>query len=79
MFWIIHVFKIDERIVDGLDYDILVAQGIPEDLYRKVSTNLGDKGNLFVEAWEGQDNTTDTAKSVDSDVDGHGNGLSEMN
>lgn len=50
-----HVFKIDEGIVDSLDFDILVAQGIPED------------------------NTTDTAKSVDSDVDGHCNEVLEMN
>jgi hypothetical protein len=44
---IVHVFKIDEGIVDSLDFDILVAQGIPEDLYHKVSTS-GDKEMILL-------------------------------
>lgn len=48
---IVHVFKIDEGIVDSLDFDILVAQGIPEDLYHKVSTS-GDKEMILL-SWEG--------------------------
>ena len=35
------------------------------------SAHLGDKEIIFVLVWEGEYNTTDTAKSVDSDVDGH--------
>jgi hypothetical protein len=42
------------------------------------SAHLGDKEMIFVESGR-EYNTTDTAKSVDSDVDGHCNEFSKMN
>lgn len=57
----LHVFKIDERIVDGLNLNLWVLQSISENLSK--SKSMIKIGKAY--------NSSDTAESVDSDADRH--------
>ena len=68
----VHVLKVDERIVDGLDGNVVVEQGISKHLSdKKCQTGGQISGKTY--------NAPDTAESVDSDIDDHVVGIKMMN